>query len=185
MDWLSRKNLENNEILFDKMFFNYFINTIKIYLMVTFVILFLLYLWLNFFHFTYKDASADCIIKIKTPTFVWNINETKRALRILKYGVPEEYEKVCRHVEIINSRKESCSLRAAGCYKGRSDPSSKYEISVNPSDQSFSAFEAAAIAHETCHLIQNIEDRMVGGSVSVEPECYKISNKVVKMVVQY
>lgn len=162
------------------MIIQYYIKQFKIYFILSLTFITLFFVYLNIFYFTYKDKDNDCVIKIKTPTFLWNVNETKRALKILKYGLPDEYEKVCKYVNTINTRIEYCGFEYAGCFKIRKQKDSKYEISVNPTDQSFSAWEAAAIAHETCHLIQYIKEHATS-----EPKCYDVSNKAIKELVQY
>lgn len=129
-----------------------------------------------FFHFfIYIDFKNGCNIKIIPSLGEWNNLTIKRAIKILKYGSPNDYQNLCKYVNIIDG-SVSCGGWEGGCFSGTYGPKS---ITVS-SAQNTEAMSAGIIAHETCHAIQFDERRSFD-----ETECYTEQNRLLKTIVQY
>jgi len=126
-------------------------------------------------YFFYIDFSNSCYIKIK-PSFTELSNSNiKEAIKILKLTSPDEYDKLCSNVKIINPNL-SCGGFGGGCFY----KSSGREIDISTAHSGFLAQTAAIIIHETCHAIQYQEGRNLS-----EQECYEADDVILKRIVEY
>jgi hypothetical protein len=142
----------------------------------TLIILFIIGLVFYKFFF-YVDISNGCFIKIKPSITEFSNLSMKKALKTLKYGAPQEYLKVCQHVDTINPNY-GCGGFQGGCYYHYEGVNPK-EIYVSTSYRSLSD-AIAVIVHETCHAIQFQQ-----GRPGIESECYAANDKVLKAIVQF
>ena len=126
-------------------------------------------------YFFYIDFSNHCNIKIKPSLTELSNSNIKEAIRVLKRAVPEEYNKLCKHVKMI-SPNLGCGGFGGGCYYHND----KKEIYISTAYGGFLGLTAAIIAHETCHAIQHQEGRSLS-----EQECYEVDDKVLKTIVTY
>ena len=118
--------------------------------------MFLLYYW-----FLYIDIQEKCVFYL-VPTFQPSNLSTKETINFLKSSSPNEYEKLCTHVSVIN-KNPACGGFDGGCY----EPNKKRTIFVG-NDQNNIALAAAILVHETCHAIQGQK-----GLPLSEGECYR------------
>lgn len=140
------------------------------------IIILIAILWLIIYkYFLYTDFSESCYIKIKPSLTELSNTNIKEAIKVLKYAVPEEYDKLCTHVDTINPNL-SCGGFGGGCYY----QSTEKEIDISTAHGGFLGMTAAIIAHETCHAIQHQEGRALN-----EQECYEIDDLVLKTIVEY
>lgn len=110
--------------------------------------------------FFYADYRGDCYIRI-VPSFLPSNLNTKRIIKVLKYGSPDDYRLLCKHVNVIN-KNPSCGGFDGGCYV----PTKAKTIYIG-NDQGNLALSAALIVHETCHAIQGQTNKQYS-----EQECY-------------
>ncbi|OGD66918.1 hypothetical protein A2442_03480 [Candidatus Campbellbacteria bacterium RIFOXYC2_FULL_35_25] len=134
-----------------------------------FLILFFVYKF-----FFYVDISNGCFVRFKPSFMEFNTGNIKDAIAVLKNAVPQEYQKFCGNVSKINPNI-ACGGFGGGCFYG-----TEREIYLWTSHGSFVGWTAAIIAHETCHVVQDLEERTME-----EGECYKIGNEVLKSIVEY
>ena len=130
-------------------------------------------------YFYYVDRAHRCFIKIKPSYLEFSTSNIKEAIRILKYAVPEEYEKLCTYVDTIDPNI-SCGGFQGGCYSSYNR--NVKEIDIGTANDDFLGWTAGVIAHETCHAIQFQE---IGFDGFDEGECYAIDNKVMKAVIDF
>lgn len=128
-------------------------------------------------YFYYLDFKNKCYIKIKPSFLEFSSQNIKQAIKVLKFAVPEEYEKFCGRVKAINPNF-ACGGFGGGCYYGEN--LEKKEIDISTANSGYLGWTAAVIAHETCHAIQGQEKRAMN-----EDECYKIGNEVLKKVINF
>jgi len=128
-------------------------------------------------YFYYLDFENKCYIGLKPSIIEFSSQNIKQAIRVLKYAVPEEYEKFCGHVKAVNPNI-ACGGFGGGCYYG--DNLAKREIDISTTHGGYLGWTAAVIAHETCHAIQ-----AQAGKALNEDECYKIGNEVLKKVISF
>ena len=124
-------------------------------------------------HFIYIDQSNECKIVI-VPTLIPSNSNTKRVIKMIKEGSPEDYSDLCAHVSIIN-KNPGCGGLDGGCYY-YDQPRT---IFVG-NDQGNIALAGAIIVHETCHAIQGQEGRQIS-----ESECYTAGNRYMNAVTLY
>lgn len=137
------------------------------------LILFCLSLFFHFF--IYIDLQNGCNIKIIPSLGEWNNLNIKRAIKVLKYGSPEDYQKLCKYVNTIEG-SVSCGGWEGGCFPGPYGPKS---ITVS-SAQDTVAWSASVITHETCHAIQWDQLKALD-----ETECYQTDDRFLQSIVQY
>lgn len=133
---------------------------------------FLLFLLL-FNYLFYLDISNRCFIRIKT-SFEFSNSTIKKALKVLRYASPEDYQTVCQNVDTINTNV-SCGGFGGGCFQHGEEKNiyvSTYRRSLD--------FTVGVIVHETYHVIQYKE-----GRPSSETECNIAMNKTLKKVVEF
>lgn len=128
-------------------------------------------------YFFYYDPTNGCLIKLKPSIIELSSANIKVGIKILKIAVPEEYDKLCAHVDLINPNF-SCGGTGGGCYIPGKTPTR--EIDISTTNDGFLGWTAAVIAHETCHAIQDEEDRQFS-----EDECNEIGNYVLEKTVVY
>lgn len=128
-------------------------------------------------YFLYIDIKNNCYVKIKPSFIELSSSNIKQAIKALKYGAPEEYEKFCSNINTIDPNI-SCGGFQGGCYY--SGKINSKEISISTANQEFLGWTAAVVAHETCHAIQYEENREMS-----ESECYAIGYKVLKKLVEF
>jgi len=142
------------------------------------IIIIIIIIGAGFFrYFYYLDFKNSCYIKIKPSILEFSSQNIKQAIKILKFSVPNEYEKFCGHVKTINPNF-ACGGFGGGCYYG--DNIEKKEIDISTANSGYLGWTAAIIAHETCHATQAQEKREMN-----ENECYSIGNEVLKKVINY
>lgn len=125
----------------------------------------------------YIDFQNRCYILIKPSLLEFSSRNIQEGIRVLKYAVPIEYQKLCQYVDTINPNI-SCGGFEGGCYSAyEAHPG---EIDVGTAHEQFLGWTAAVIAHETCHSQQFQEGRPFD-----EKECYEIDNYVLKTVVEF
>jgi hypothetical protein len=143
------------------------------------IISLLLVLCLIYHWFFYINISNGCFIFFKpSMLFEFNTGNIKEGIFVLKNAVPDEYKKLCTHVNVINANI-SCGGWQGGCYRG-GPRANKKEIYISASRDQFVGWTAAVVAHETCHAIQFSQKRDMS-----ESECYEIGDKVLKAAVQF
>ena len=128
-------------------------------------------------YFFYYDLSTGCLIKLKPSIIELSSANIKESIKILKIAVPDEYEKLCAHVDLINPNF-SCGGTGGGCYVPGQTP--QKEIDISTTNDGFLGWTAAVIAHEPCHAVQHEEGRPFN-----ETECYGIGNYVLYSAVVY
>ena len=128
-------------------------------------------------YFYYVDFKNKCYIKIKPSILEFSSQNIKQAIKVLKLAVPEEYQKLCGHVNVINPNF-ACGGFGGGCYYGEN--LEKKEIDISTANSGYLGWTAAVIAHEACHAIQGQEKRAMS-----ESECDKIGNEILKKVISY
>jgi len=97
----------------------------------------------------------------------------KRAINVLKYASPQDYQDLCEHVKVIDPNL-ACGGFEGGCYY----LNNRQAISINTSNRSLS-WTAAIIGHEVCHAIQHKEGRDLN-----EPECYRKTDEILRKIVE-
>ncbi len=137
------------------------------------LLLFLLIALFLVYKFFYYDSDFGCKITI-IPTFLPSNTNTKSVLKMIKYGAPDDYMRICQYVSIIN-KNPSCGGFDGGCFQ-----SSKPRTIYIGNDQSNIAMSGAIIVHETCHAIQAAERRAM-----TERECYAAGNTYLNTVTKY
>ncbi|MDP3900627.1 MAG: hypothetical protein Q8Q23_06145 [bacterium] len=130
-------------------------------------------------YFYYVDRDSNCFIKIKPSYLEFSASNIKEGIKILKYAVPEEYEKLCIYVDTINPNI-SCGGFQGGCYSFYND--NVKEIDISTANHDFLSSTASVIAHETCHAIQF---QTYGREGIDEKECYAVGNKVMTAVIDF
>lgn len=138
------------------------------------VILLIFFVFVIFKYFFYIDIMRGCYLRI-TPSILEFSNLTiKRAVKILKYASPEDYKNLCNNVRKINPNP-SCGGFGGGCF---------HEVRPDTIDISTSKREliwtVGLIGHETCHVVQNKENRPFS-----EGECNKVGDKILKNIVEF
>lgn len=132
---------------------------------------------LIYHYLLYLDFKNHCYIFIKPSLLEFSSRNVQEAVNVLKYAVPNEYQKLCQYVDTINPNI-SCGGFQGGCYSAyQSNPG---EIDIGTAHEQFLGWTAAVIAHETCHAQQFQQ----GQSFS-EQECYEIDDHVLKTIVQF
>jgi hypothetical protein len=125
--------------------------------------------------FYYIDFSKGCYIFISPSlNFEFSNAGVKRALTIIRKISPDNYEKVCQRVSIINTNI-SCGGWEGGCFQ----PNETRTIYVSAPARNVT-WVAEVIAHETCHTIQQLEHRIFD-----EQECHKVGLKVMQEATVY
>jgi hypothetical protein len=138
-------------------------------------VVFALLLFVYFKFFYYLDLRNDCHIKIRMSWLEWSNLSIKRALVTLKYGSPDDYKKVCKHVRVINPNY-ACGGFQGGCFYTGADPR---EIHVSTSQRTL-AWTIGIIMHETCHAVQFQAGRQMD-----ERECYAEDDRILKKLVEF
>ncbi|MFC1722407.1 hypothetical protein ACFL0C_02020 [Patescibacteria group bacterium] len=142
----------------------------KFVLITSLLILFLYFLYSNYYHY---DPENNCSIKI-IPSFMPSNFNTKNIIKLIKYSSPDSYKQLCQHVTTIN-KNPSCGGFDGGCYE-YNKPNTIYI----GNDQGNIALAAALVMHETCHAMQGQDKRPFS-----EQECYKMGNTFLKDVTMY
>ncbi len=128
-----------------------------------FIFLFVLFGLFVYHFFIYFDKDNKCFITI-IPSYLPSNLDTKEAIRIIKYATPDNYQKLCTNIEVIDMNP-SCGGFDGGCFRA----SKPQKIYVG-NDQSNPAVGSAIIIHEMCHAMQAREGRYLD-----EVECYEKS----------
>lgn len=123
-------------------------------------------------YFFYYDYKNNCAITI-TPSFELSNVTIKKAIEVLKYGSPEDYQNLCSNVNTI-STTVSCGGFGGGCYEHNPG-----KITVSSSGRKLLS-SAAIIVHETCHAMQDNENRPAS-----EEECYRANDKTLRTLVEF
>jgi hypothetical protein len=123
-------------------------------------------------YFFYYDHENGCAIKI-TPSFEMSNTTIKNAIEVLKYGSPEEYKNLCTNIDTI-STDVSCGGFGGGCYEH-----TPRRITISTSGRKL-LITAAIITHETCHAVQDKENRTMD-----ENECYKASDRALDTLAEF
>jgi hypothetical protein len=170
---LKRSLLINSEIEYRKM------KKIKLKYIIA-----LLFFVIYFNLFIYIDISKGAVIKIAPFISISELIKTKKAIKLIKKVSNEEYIKLCRNVNKIDLNMLFCPASSDGCYRGGSNISKK-SITIQGSDILINElytvdYIAEIISHETCHVIQNAENR--DGD---EKECYEVNRKLGEQIKKY
>lgn len=125
-------------------------------------------------YFIYIDIKNNCFITIKPSILEFSNAVMKKGLRVLKYGSPEDYAKVCQYVNKINPNI-SCAGFGGGCFQNNNPKS----IDISTSNRSL-LWTSLIIVHETCHVIQF----QIAGKTEEGP-CYDAMDKTMSKLVAY
>jgi len=139
------------------------------------LVLTLFFSWRSFT--SYSDSRFECDISIKT-SMELNNRTIKKALGILKYGMPEQYLDVCKNIAVIETGT-ACGGFGGGCFYTRDNSDAKGRIYVSVA-QGQVLDSAAIIVHELCHLYQHREGRPFD-----EDECYRADHAVFQTLAQF
>ena len=131
-------------------------------------------LFLIYHYFFYADILQGCYIKIKPAILEFSNLSIKKAIKILKYGSPKDYKNLCDNVRAITPFP-SCGGFGGGCFD--KERAKTIDISTTKRDL---IWTAGVIVHETCHVIQNKENRAFD-----EGECYKAGDAILKHIVEF
>jgi hypothetical protein len=157
---------------------NYQSSKIKRYVKIGLLIFVPLYLYFHFF--VYWDASGGCNIHITPAYFEFTNVDMKRALQTLKIASPEDYDTVCENVGTIEPMI-GCGGFGGGCFyqSGKKSSSGKRQITVSTAKNDIE-YAMAVIVHETCHAIQEKEDRSLD-----EGECHEADDRLLRKIVKF
>jgi hypothetical protein len=125
--------------------------------------------------FFYIDLENGCFIKFKVSLTEFSTGNIKESIKVLKYAEPEEYLKLCTHINKINPNL-SCAGFGGGCFYN----SKPGQIDMSTAHESFVGQTAAIVVHEVCHAIQHDEGRELS-----EDECYNHDNEIIKNLVEH
>jgi len=124
-------------------------------------------------YFIYIDIKNGCFITISPSILELSNSVMKKGLQVLKYGAPEDYAKVCQHVNKINPNI-SCAGFGGGCFQQNSPKT----IDISTSNRSI-LWTSLIIVHETCHVIQ-----FQTTGKNEEGPCYEaMDNTMAKLVI--
>jgi hypothetical protein len=140
------------------------------------VLIFVAFPAIVYYYFFYIDLASGCTISI-TPSILElsNLN-IKRAIGVLKYASPTDYQNLCAHIGNINPNF-SCGGLGGGCFwmsDLEKDPRS-IDVSTTKDDL---AWTVSVITHETCHAMQYQEGRPLS-----EEECHLVGDRVLRSIV--
>lgn len=125
-------------------------------------------------YFFHIDLSNDCFVRINPSWFEFSNSSVKQAISILKHASAQDYDLFCANVSVIDPNL-SCGGFDGGCfYDDRPDT-----IDISTSQRSL-AWTASIIVHETCHVIQNKEKRIMS-----EDECDAMMVETLARIVEY
>lgn len=129
-------------------------------------------------YFFYIDFTNGCFVKIM-PGYEFNNSTIKRAIKILKYGAPEEYANLCAHVSTINPNL-GCGGFNGGCFYNpkQNEQLDGRKIHISTA-QGNVLWTAGVLVHETCHAMQYAESRPPS-----EQECYQADDRVLRLLTQ-
>jgi hypothetical protein len=130
-------------------------------------------------YFLYIDLVGGCNISLKPSLLELSSMNIKESMKILKRAHPGEYQKLCENVHAINPNY-ACGGFGGGCYYPPGQGKDSDEIHISTARDSNLAWTAAVIAHETCHVIQDKEDRDFS-----ENECYIVAHDVMTSLNRY
>lgn len=123
--------------------------------------------------FLYVDIPNRCFVKIiPSIAFEFSNGNIKRAIKILRYGSPSDYQDFCKHVDTIDANID-CGGWEGGCFRHGK------KIAISTSRNTV-AWTAAIIVHETCHAMQNAQRRD-----SDETECYAADGRILESIIQF
>lgn len=140
------------------------------------LVLFLFFVFITYRYFYYVDLSNDCYLKIKPSLMEFSNTNIKRAIKTLKHGSPDDYNKLCVYVDTIDPNL-SCGGFGGGCFYPSKKSARTIDISTSQRDL---AWTAAIIMHETCHSMQFQQDRTLS-----EQECYEVDDATIKQIVKF
>jgi hypothetical protein len=121
----------------------------------------------------YYDTENGCNIKIRFSFLEFSNLSIKKALKVLKYGAPEEYSQVCKNITAIGT-DISCGGFGGGCFELKPG-----QITISTAGNGFLGWTTAVIVHEACHNMQQKEGRNLS-----EEECYEKDSEVLQKIVE-